>query len=115
MKVKQVLTDNLDLDAENIVKQRTHRVGSKKPGKLRSIVAKFQSYKDREKDLPSEKKAKGVWSIYQGVSQFFQHQTNTNHCTIVFFSKRKKKSLSTSKNLKGSGISVADGLPTGNQ
>ena len=58
-KVKQVLTDNLDLDAENIVIERAHRVGSRKPGKSRSIVAKFQIYKDREKIFRAKRKLKG--------------------------------------------------------
>ena len=96
MKVKQVLTDNLDLDAENIVIQRPHRVGSKKSGKSRSIVAKFQSYKDKEKIFQAKRKLKGS-GVYIRESHSFSAPNQHQSLHDCLFSKMKKKSLSTSK------------------
>lgn len=58
-KVKNVLKDNLDLNQDEIEIERAHRVGPKREGKTRSIVAKFLNYKDREKVFKSKRQLKG--------------------------------------------------------
>lgn len=58
--VRKVLKDQLKLDDEDIIIERAHRVGKRKPGKCRSIVAKFLSYKDREQVFKSKRKLKGT-------------------------------------------------------
>ena len=60
-KVNRIISEQLGLNAENILIERAHRVGKKKEtGKPRTIVAKFLSFKDREKILKSRKQLKGT-------------------------------------------------------
>ena len=58
-KIKEVITNKLQLDGDQITIERAHRTGKKKPGKPRTIVAKFLSFKDREMILKSKRNLKG--------------------------------------------------------
>ena len=61
-KIKQVLTDHLDIKTEDFSIERAHRVGKVKSQadyKPRTVIAKFLSYKTREQVLNKKKLLKG--------------------------------------------------------
>ena len=61
-KIKQVLTDHLDVKTEDFSIERAHRVGKVKSQadyKPRTVIAKFLSYKTREQVLNKKKLLKG--------------------------------------------------------
>lgn len=61
-KIKQVLTDYLDMKTEDFSIERAHRVGKVKSQadyKPRTVIAKFLSYKTREQILNKKKLLKG--------------------------------------------------------
>ena len=47
-KVKVFLKEKLDLETEEITIKRAHRIGKKEEEKIRTIIAKFLNYKQRE-------------------------------------------------------------------
>ena len=48
-KVKVFLQEKLGLETDEITIERSHRIGNKKEGKRRTIIAKFLNYKQCEK------------------------------------------------------------------
>ena len=61
-KIKQVLTDHLDIKTEDFSIERAHRVGKVKSQadyKPRTVIAQFLSYKTREQVLNKKKLLKG--------------------------------------------------------
>ena len=60
-KVKDLISNTLQIDADNIEIERAHRVGKKRPtsDKPRTIVAKFLNYKHRDMVLNERRKLKG--------------------------------------------------------
>lgn len=59
-KLKQVLNDHLEIEPDEVVIERAHRVGKKVPDKPRPIIAKFLNYKDKDKIWNNRKKFKGT-------------------------------------------------------
>ena len=57
--VKNIITETMGLNGQNMNFERTHRYGQKKAGKTRPIIVKFSSFKDREKVWASKKKLSG--------------------------------------------------------
>ena len=57
-KVKDLISNTLQIDADNIEIERAHRVGTKRPtsDKPRTIVAKFLNYKHRDMVLNERRK-----------------------------------------------------------
>ena len=60
-RLKDLISNTLQIDADNIEIERAHRVGKKRPtsDKPRTIVAKFLNYKHRGMVLNERRKLKG--------------------------------------------------------
>lgn len=59
-KVKELISNKLQLQSQDIVIERAHRVGRKKSSgdKPRPIIAKFLNYKDRKLVLKAKRRLK---------------------------------------------------------
>ena len=69
-RVNCFLEEKLDIDTSEIWIERAHRVGEKKTGQERQIVAKFNSYKNKLDILRNCKKLKGTnFSVFEDFSK----------------------------------------------
>jgi len=64
-KIKNLVSNKLHIDTDDLIIERAHRVGRKKPDstKPRPIIAKFLSFKDRDAVLKARKNLKGTRQI----------------------------------------------------
>ena len=59
-KIKDLLASKFNIATDNFTVERAHRIGRRKEGKPRMIVAKFQSYKTKETILKKKSCLKGT-------------------------------------------------------
>ena len=79
-KIKNIVKEKLDIDADNISIERAHRAGKKKDNKHRVIIARFLDFKDKEKILKRANRLKNS-GIY--INEDFAEETMKKRADLL--------------------------------